>query len=109
MEKTEEKILMLAKTDTKIIELQPQKARRTVKDILDLFLFVPLNYKTAVRDLVQRNTYYLITDDEQYFLYEIDPGLESRREDISDIVLKHINHTSFVYNGYEYKLSKRIR
>lgn len=109
MKKTEEKIIDLAKADTKIIELQPQKARRDVKDILDLFLFIPLNYKTAVRDLIQRNAYYLVTDDEQYFLYEIDPDLKSRREDVSSIVLKYINHTSFVYNGYEYKLSKRIR
>lgn len=103
MNRQEEKMLSLSGEDDVVIVLEPKKDQSFARLAISSFMNLPFTSKEALAERVQRNSYYLIRDEEKNTLYSIDDYLKYDSYDVSEEVRKSDNQNSFVFMGYRFK------
>lgn len=104
------------KFDNKILEIAPKEG--TIHDLLrrkvrsGLFQFVDMMYNNiflTIDHLESTGAYYLIVEKNKATLVHIDKDLQVSRKDITNIIQTSGNKNSFEYEGYKYKLYRKVR
>ncbi|WP_449537679.1 hypothetical protein [Ferdinandcohnia sp. Marseille-Q9671] len=108
MNKYDEKVIQYAPQDTVIYELIRKKKHDTGGQIVNFLLEGILSAGTAVKQLQTGGAYYLLMNDKKAELVTVQRNLDLSQQDVSRFVGRSSGKKHFHYEGYTYKLFRKV-
>lgn len=109
MNKYDEKIFQYATKNDTIFELLPKKLHGTGRNIFDFITENILSVGTVAKQLNTRESFYLVMNEEKAELVNIQKDLQLASQDITGSVKIASGKKNFDYNGYRYKIYRKLR
>ncbi|WP_096274584.1 hypothetical protein [Paucisalibacillus globulus] len=109
MNKYDQKVMQFAKEGSSIFELIPKKRQGTGIKIVDILLDNVLSLGPAVSQLERRESFYLVMDEQKAELVTIQKDLNLAHKDISNSVSISSGKKHFDFDGYQYKLFRKVK
>ncbi|MFS0821312.1 hypothetical protein [Bacillus sp. 1P02SD] len=109
MNKYDEKIIQFAKEKDEIFELLQSEVRSNGGKVFNFLLEGIFSFDSAVKQLDRKEAFYLVVNQEKAELVTIQKTLELSHQDISGAIQVASGKKSFEFNGYKYKLFRKIK
>lgn len=108
MNKYDQKVIEFAPKNAKIYELTRKKAHGKNGQVLELIFESVLSFGNAVKQLEERDAYYLVMENQRALLYKIERNLNLSQKDITDTVQLLSGKKDFILEGFKYKLFRKL-
>lgn len=104
------------KYDTKVLEVAPKNG--TIQELIrrkvrgPFFTFIDMmigNLFFAADGLSSKGAYYLLVSETKAELIHIEPSLETSQQDVTNVIQHSAHQRSFKFEGYKYKIARKIR
>lgn len=106
MNKYEKKIFEITKKNKSIHELLRRPKRGIQFHIMDTLADFMLSVKDSFDT---KGVYYLVMDETKAELFHITKELDYTKTDITHVIANATKQNKFEYDGYNYKLLKKVR
>ncbi|RFB17255.1 hypothetical protein DZB84_09285 [Bacillus sp. HNG] len=109
MNKFDEKIMQMAQENDEIFELLQSEMRSNGGKVLNFLLEGLFSFDSAVKQLEKREAFYLVMNHEKAELVTFQKTLELSRQDVTGAIQLASGKKTFDFNGYRYKLFRKIK
>lgn len=109
MNKYDEKVLQVAPKNAVVYELLRKKTRGSKGEIINFLLEGLLSFGDAVKQLDTREAFYLVMNENNAELVTLQNDLTSANLDVTSSVQISSGKKHFLFDGYKYKLYRKIQ
>lgn len=104
--KYDEQILKVTNPNESIQELVRKPKRNFLFQVIDLFLdFIP----SSLDQIKAEGAFYLVVNDHEAKLVHIDRTLHLQAQDVTNIIRNRKKKNSFDFDGYQYRIVRKIQ
>lgn len=109
MNKYDEKVIEYSWENANIYEVQPKKLHGTGRKIFDFFTDYILDFTDAMKQLKDRDGFYLVFDEKKAVLIKVSKDLALSHQEIPSTKVLESKKKYFDLNGYRFKFYRKVK